>query len=1172
MGTGGKKMTTNRTFRIFVSSTFSDFKEERKALQNIVFPKLRELCEKNGCRFQAIDLRWGVSNEAAYDQQAVRICLEEITRCQKVSPKPNFILLLGNRYGWRPLPAEITAAEFEKLLGSIPDSDEKVLLEKWYRRDDNAIPPEYCLQPRITEEDRNQENWDKIERTLHTLLKNAAIDTKIPEKDFLKYTASATEQEIIRGVIQVPDAGDHVFGFFRDIDDLPVDTNGGNFIDLDAQGRPDSVGRDDAERLKKNVLDNLGERNVKSYRSSWTGNGITYDHIPKFCDGVYASLEKIILGQIENLEIEDDLENEITAHQFFGTERVKHFVGRKDLLRDVSDYLDHGDPAPLAVYGESGSGKTAFIAKCVEEAKYTNPNAVIVSRFIGATSSSTNIPLLLESLCTQISRGYSVDTSDIPKEYGKLVNEFPARLRLATSDKPLIIFLDALNQLTSVDQGGRLIWFPPTLPQHVKIIVSAIPGEDLTVLKRILPDTNIKKVEPLVNDEGRTLLDSWLDDANRALQPEQRNEVLTNLTRNGLPLYLKMAFEEARRWKSYTPDYRLSETIPGIIQENLLKRLSSETNHGPKLVSWSLGYLAASRYGLAEDELIDLISTSNSEVFNEFRQRAFSIDDDVQELPVIIWSRLYFDLEPYFMQRSVYGVPLLTFYHQQLAETIENLFVSGNAKILHVHLADYFSKRSHTERKVDELPWQLEKAEEWTRLKDIISDSGTFQSLITEVKKYELVKYWLSIGNRYNLVTAYVLMLNKKIEDPNRSKVEVAALLHQVALFLTLTGHYNHANQFFVRSIQISEIELGLEHPDTATRLDNYGSMLMNLGAPFIAEPYCYRALTIREKIFGPEHPDTITSMNNIVTILIFTNRSNQAIQYCKRNLVICEKVLGPEHPNTVICLENLAALYPNYSIKTYWLIFRDIDNLKILLSENVTLYRRVLDIREKIFGPDHPDTGKCLLKLAGLLLVTKNSFEARNLFQRVLVIDEKHLGTEHPQIATDLLALGISYGLSGKLADVERILRRILVIYGKAFGESSFSQAFILINLELIILAQCKFGEGIHFFITGSTKYIKTGVNALINMINYEIRKIFNCKRNQNVVISSVKINKTTQLRQINLLIAFLFLPILCIPLILIIFLMMESSLIIKGNFHDAGLLLRWPFRVLVERDQWGV
>jgi len=51
---------TAKTFRVFVSSTFSDLIEERNALQERVFPPLRELCQEHGFRFQAIDLRWGV--------------------------------------------------------------------------------------------------------------------------------------------------------------------------------------------------------------------------------------------------------------------------------------------------------------------------------------------------------------------------------------------------------------------------------------------------------------------------------------------------------------------------------------------------------------------------------------------------------------------------------------------------------------------------------------------------------------------------------------------------------------------------------------------------------------------------------------------------------------------------------------------------------------------------------------------------------------------------------------------------------------------------------------------------------------------------------------------------------------------------------------------------------
>ena len=81
---------STRTFRIFVSSTFSDLKAERNALQERVFPRLRELAMAHGCRFQAIDLRWGVSEEAALDQQTMKICLGEIERCQKCQPAAQF--------------------------------------------------------------------------------------------------------------------------------------------------------------------------------------------------------------------------------------------------------------------------------------------------------------------------------------------------------------------------------------------------------------------------------------------------------------------------------------------------------------------------------------------------------------------------------------------------------------------------------------------------------------------------------------------------------------------------------------------------------------------------------------------------------------------------------------------------------------------------------------------------------------------------------------------------------------------------------------------------------------------------------------------------------------------------------------------------------------------------
>src|SRR5512137_2398522 len=159
------------TFRIFVSSTFSDLKAERNALQERVFPRLRELAAKHGCRFQAIDLRWGVSDEASLDQQAMNICLGEIARCQQATPRPNFIVLLGDRYGWCPPPSRIPEKEFDQFRLAVKDPGEKVLLEEWYFLDSNAVPGEYRLKPRLRgSEYEKYDGWQPVEARLHAIL------------------------------------------------------------------------------------------------------------------------------------------------------------------------------------------------------------------------------------------------------------------------------------------------------------------------------------------------------------------------------------------------------------------------------------------------------------------------------------------------------------------------------------------------------------------------------------------------------------------------------------------------------------------------------------------------------------------------------------------------------------------------------------------------------------------------------------------------------------------------------------------------------------------------------------------------------------------------------------------------------------------------------------------
>jgi NACHT domain- and WD repeat-containing protein len=359
------------------------------------------------------------------------------------------------------------------------------------------------------------------------------------------------------------------------------------------------------------------------------------------------------------------------------------------------------------------------------------PSTEVIFRFIGATPESSNGRALLESLCHQSSKTYEADESGIPTDYIKLIKEFQKQLTMATISKPLIIYLDALDQLSNANNARNLVWLPANLPENVRMVVSTLPGECYEALKRKIPEENLLKLRPMQPKEGEELLDLWLKDAKRAMQAHQRKEVLEKFQLNGLPLYLKLAFEEARRWKSYSEIIKLSPDIGGVIKD-LFKRLSLDENHGEMMVSRSLGYLAASKNGLSEDELIDVLS-EDKEVFGDFKKRTYH-EPPEPRLPVVIWSRLYFDLEPYLSERKADGTSLITFYHPtSFGNEVHQKYLSGEMKLqLHKCIAEYFTKQPlYTERdnkinsnlrKLAELPYQQTMGEIWEELYSTLTD------------------------------------------------------------------------------------------------------------------------------------------------------------------------------------------------------------------------------------------------------------------------------------------------------------------------------------------------------------------------------------------------------------------------------------------------------------------
>jgi len=775
----------SRTFRIFVSSTFRGLEAERAALHERVFPNLELLCGQRGARFQAVDLRWGISRAAMREHRTVTVCLDEVERCLSATSRPNFIALLGDRYGSVPPPPRIPHDEFAALRSHLAAAD-RARVESWYERDDNAYPPEWRLRGPGPDSPADPQGLplEQAERAIQLALGEAARNARLPAKALRKYVASITEREIARGVLDVPNPRRSAFCFLREIKGLPRNAGADGFVNLDDHDRFDRAAFEQLTDLKRRLRNRLG-KNVHDYEATWTGAGPTLDHLDKLCTDV----EEALIGVIDQEtghstrapQAGGPFLEEASWHADFGARLTDCFTGRDRVLRQIGDYIANTSERPLVVVGESGVGKSALLARAAQQAGRYRP----VVRFIGATPAASDEPMLLASLCHELpgSGGDTTGQAAVSTTYKGLVEEFHGRLAQATAQRPLVVFLDALDQLPEAAQARGLPWLPATVPHHASLVVSTSPGPCLEALKGRLPESSFISLERLPRDEGAELLRGWLGLVGRTLRDHQRDEVLDNFapengpSPSGLPLYLKLAFEEARQWHSLTPAAytRLASGITGIIRDGLLQRLSGEADHGRKLVSHSLAYLAAARNGLSEDELLAVLF-HDDEVMTEVRDRAPEEAPPVDRLPQILWSRLHYDLAPYLTERAADGAVLLHFYHRQLAEVIEQEYIGeDSAQERHRGLARYFAgqdvkwpERRPTLRKLAELPYQQARG----GLPELSKTLTDFRFLERKAADFEVVEV-TDVAGRPDRIHTGIFLLQEDFTLAGRRRVEL---------------------------------------------------------------------------------------------------------------------------------------------------------------------------------------------------------------------------------------------------------------------------------------------------------------------------------------------------------------------------------------------------------------
>ncbi len=483
---------------------------------------------------------------------------------------------------------------------------------------------------------------------------------------------SVTELEILHGVLNNPDMAGRSFFYFRD--PSYAHARGKDFLSEDAAAAAKQVD------LKGRIRGACAEKKIPLHDN--------YSDPHTLATIVLEDLQAAIKKQFPIEDIPDPLAKEARDHEAFAETRRRTYIGRPEYFARLDSHASAAG-GPLALLGESGSGKSALIANWIEHWRAEHPRDFIFQHYIGGTPDSADHYRLMARLIAEIKR-WSEDPDEIPRSHDDLKRDFgvwlaKARARAQHMNARAIVVLDALNQIEDQDHARLLGWVPDyPLSGALRLMVSTLPGETLDAVNKRGWET--LTVSPLSTDERRGIIEHYLARFGKKLDAS-RLERIAYVPAAANPLFLKTLLDELRVTGTHEGlDFRLDAYLaaPDIpsLQRQVLDRWQRDYERDrPGLVGETLGLILAARRGLTEPELLALLRPPG-----------------LPQLPAATWSPLRAALDENLIDRS----GILNFAHDFLRTAVEAAFIPDQDRgaELRFQLADHFEHQAASARTV----------------------------------------------------------------------------------------------------------------------------------------------------------------------------------------------------------------------------------------------------------------------------------------------------------------------------------------------------------------------------------------------------------------------------------------------------------------------------------------
>lgn len=727
---------------------------------------------------------------------------------------------------------------------------------------------------------------------------------------------------------------------------------------------------------------------------------------------------------IEHISPKESVPSELDEikgyHRAFATARRHAYVPAPFAIARLDAFAHDGDgqtqpvATPLVVIAPSGYGKSALLSHWSSTWNARHLDAHVIDHYVGVASGDAGS--IVRHLMLEIRERFS-PASEVPNDPEQLLAAFPNWLELV--DKPTVIIIDAINQLTGTSR--ELTWLPTVPPKNVRLIVSTTPGDTSKRLRD--REWQVLELGPLDQKQREAIIKSFLDEYGKSL-PQPLVRWIADKDECSNALFLRTVIEELRVWGDHDNlkkrlHFYLEATNIADLFQRVLNRL--ETDYGAALVTAVLSLIASSRNGLSEVEVRDIAKASG-----------------------IAIARLMAGIDYHLMNRG----GLLTFFHDYLRQAvlIRYLTQAGNDTSGHRTIAQWFEAAPYDTRRRDEQPWQLEQIGDREALADCLTALPMFRLFAPVEYRYELIGYWNTMGQPADLFVRYSRSIDALEQTPDSTAI-VLETLHSLGHVYIAAAQYEAAESLFRRASRKATDAYGDAHPQSTLAQDDLGTALTHMGKYAEAEAI-FREVVETTRHRSPESQVLCTSLDNLATVLYEQGKYQEMEHVCRAALELSRRLWGPDHLQTADRIENMAGAVNSMGNTT----------------EALKYMQDVVTIRRRVLGEMHPSTCASLINLGAMFHWCRRYDESESSY-RLALRGYESFTDGHPKIADILTRLGYLGIERSRWGEAETLFLRAIDIRRRMLGESHIETVASYLALGLVRFRQGRVEEAERLF-----------------------------------------------------------------------------------------------------------